>query len=232
MPCGSVSPDSRVVTVAVPAASGRSSMILPSSGALTRRSPSGVQASIRASGTRAHTRAVQPDGTVSVCVVDSAPPPSPAGTTSGVWTAPLAPGPPTRGRPRRCRRGRCGERRGRRRHRARLLAGRPGAGRGAPAATTAASTATVKPCRGTVMGTPYCGTVHPSGRSASRAWSMVMPPPCRSSPGTADGKAGSSRAARVTAGPALGARTLPTGCRSGWVAPGGGPCSVRHAAAG
>src|SRR5450755_934648 len=53
----------------------------PLSGTLTRRSPSGVQASIRASGTRAHTRAVQPDGTVRRCGVDSAPPPSPAGTT-------------------------------------------------------------------------------------------------------------------------------------------------------
>ena len=52
-----------------------------SSGVLTRRSPCGVHASIRASGTRAHTRAVQPDGTVSRRGVDSAPPPSPAGTT-------------------------------------------------------------------------------------------------------------------------------------------------------
>jgi hypothetical protein len=43
-----------------------------------------VQASIRAPGTRAHTRAVQPDGTVSRRGVDSTPPPSPAGTTSFV----------------------------------------------------------------------------------------------------------------------------------------------------
>src|ERR1700722_4536402 len=56
-------------------------MMPPLSGTLTRRSSSGVQASIRASGTRAHTRAVQPDGTVRRCGVDSAPPPSPAGTT-------------------------------------------------------------------------------------------------------------------------------------------------------
>ena len=83
-PCGLVSPDSSVVTVAVPAASGRSSTTLPLAGWLTRRSPSGVQASIRASGTRAHTRAVQPACTVSVCGADSAPPPSPAGTTSVV----------------------------------------------------------------------------------------------------------------------------------------------------
>src|SRR6202034_1908024 len=88
MPCGPVSPVSRVVTVAVPAASGRSSMILPSPGALTRRSPPGVQVSIRAPGTRAQTRAVQPAGTVSVCVVDRAPPLSPAGTVSGVLDQP------------------------------------------------------------------------------------------------------------------------------------------------
>ena len=81
MPCGLVRPESRVVTVAVPAASGRSSMTLPSLGVLTRRSPSGVQASIRASSTRAQTRAVQPEGTVSCLGVDSGPAPSPAGTT-------------------------------------------------------------------------------------------------------------------------------------------------------
>src|SRR5580693_8329048 len=80
MPCGPVSPVSRVVTVAVPAPSGRSSMILPPPGSLTRRSPSGVHASIRAPGTRAQTRAVQPTGTVRVCAA----PPSPAGTTRGV----------------------------------------------------------------------------------------------------------------------------------------------------
>jgi hypothetical protein len=52
---------------------------------LTKRSPSGVQASIRASFTRAHTRAVHPAGTVSWRGVDSAPPPSPAGTTRVVF---------------------------------------------------------------------------------------------------------------------------------------------------
>ena len=63
-------------------------MILPPSGSLTRRSPPGVQASIRASGTRAHTRAVQSAGTVSVCGLDSAPLPSPAGTARGVADCP------------------------------------------------------------------------------------------------------------------------------------------------
>src|SRR5271154_7055706 len=55
-------------------------MISPPLGSLTRRSPSGVHASIRAPGTRAQTRAVQPTGTVRVCAA----PPSPAGTTRGV----------------------------------------------------------------------------------------------------------------------------------------------------
>ena len=73
----------------MPAGPGRSSTILPSPGSLTRRSPSGVHASIRAFGTRAHTLAVQPAGTVSVCGVDSAPPPSPGGTTKGVVVRPV-----------------------------------------------------------------------------------------------------------------------------------------------
>src|SRR6202042_831790 len=92
MPWGLVSPVSRVFTVAVPAAPGRSSTIFPSPGALTRRSPSGVQASILAPGTRAHTRAVQPAGTVRLWVVDSAPPRSGAGTMSGVLDRPAATG--------------------------------------------------------------------------------------------------------------------------------------------
>src|ERR1700761_4897678 len=64
---------------------------------LTSRSPSGVQASTRASGTRATTRAVQPGGTVSRCGVDSAPPPSPAGTTSVVVDTAAADGPVVEG---------------------------------------------------------------------------------------------------------------------------------------
>src|SRR6185437_7469345 len=82
MPCGEVSPDSRVVIVAVPDLPGCSSLIRPRLGWLTSRSPAGVHASIRASGTRAQTWAVQPDGTVSARGVDSAPPFSPAGTAS------------------------------------------------------------------------------------------------------------------------------------------------------
>ena len=41
----------------------------------------GVHASIRAPGTRAHTRAVHPGGTISVRGVENAPPPSPGGMT-------------------------------------------------------------------------------------------------------------------------------------------------------
>ena len=46
-------------------------MILPSSGSLTNRSPSGLHASIRASGTRAQTLAFQPAGTVKVRCVEN-----------------------------------------------------------------------------------------------------------------------------------------------------------------
>src|SRR6185437_7680526 len=82
MPCGEVSPDSRVVIVAVPDLPGCSSLTRPRLGWLTSRSPAGVHASIRASGTRAQAWAVQPAGMVSVRGVDSAPPFSPAGTAS------------------------------------------------------------------------------------------------------------------------------------------------------
>jgi len=63
-------------------------MILPPPGSLTSGSPQGVHVSIRAPGTRAHTRAVQPAGTISVCGADSAPPPSPAGPASSVAELP------------------------------------------------------------------------------------------------------------------------------------------------
>src|SRR5690349_11920177 len=53
----------------------------PRPGWLTSRSPSGVQVSIRALGTRAHTRAVHPGGTVTVRGVANTPPPSPGGMT-------------------------------------------------------------------------------------------------------------------------------------------------------
>jgi hypothetical protein len=66
--------------VAVPPAPGRSSVTLPEPGWLTSRSPCGVHASNRAPGTRAHTFAVHPGGTVSVRGVDSWPPLSPGGT--------------------------------------------------------------------------------------------------------------------------------------------------------
>jgi hypothetical protein len=68
--------------VAVPPGPGMSSATRPAPGWLTSRSPPGVQASIRAPGTRAHTRAVQPAGTWSVRGTASAPPPSPGGTDS------------------------------------------------------------------------------------------------------------------------------------------------------
>src|ERR1700688_3983646 len=60
-------------------------------GTLTSRSPPGAHASIRAAGTRAHTSAVHPAGTISVRRIDSDPPPLPAGT---VRATPAPPAPP------------------------------------------------------------------------------------------------------------------------------------------
>src|ERR1700760_5171614 len=71
-----------VCSVAVPWPFGRSSVTVPSLGWLTSRSPCGVQASMRASGTLAQTEADQPRGRVRVRAVENAPPPRPAGTCS------------------------------------------------------------------------------------------------------------------------------------------------------
>jgi hypothetical protein len=81
MPCGEVSPDSRVLVLAACLAPGLSSTMRPLAGSLTSKSPSGVQVSIRASGTLAQTRAVHPVGTFTVRGAANAPPPRPGGTT-------------------------------------------------------------------------------------------------------------------------------------------------------
>ena len=155
-------------------------MILPSAGTATRRFPSGVHASIRAPGTRAQTRAVQPAGTDSVCAVDSAPPPSPAGTTRGVldrpagaWTAGATADADDAG------------------------AGDEGAAAPGPCAwpadpehataaavTAAATSAVVKPRQGTVMGSPSraaadSGACTRRGSSSRRHWPMVWRSPGR-----------------------------------------------------
>src|SRR5580704_5307602 len=174
MPWGLVSPVSRVFTVAVPAAPGRSSTIFPSPGALTRRSPSGVQASILAPGTRAHTRAVQPAGTVSLWVVDSAPPRSGAGTMSGVLDRPAATGSggDTAGGP------------------DDADAGDEGAAAGcwpeepehavAAATTATPATATVKPRRGTCMGPRISRPPGADGDALEAAQHEQLPPGRRS----------------------------------------------------
>src|SRR6185437_14083408 len=81
MPCGESSPDSRVLVLAACLVPGFSSTMRPLAGSLTSRSPSGVQASIRAPGTLAHTRAVHPVGTNTFRGVANGPPPRPGGTT-------------------------------------------------------------------------------------------------------------------------------------------------------
>ena len=77
---------------AVPPDRGTSSTTRPLPGTLTSRSPSGVQAPIRAPGTRAHTRAVHPSGTFSRRGTENALPPSPGGTTRFVHDPAANPG--------------------------------------------------------------------------------------------------------------------------------------------
>src|SRR6185437_3923470 len=82
MPCGVLSPVSRVRVWAAWPAPGRSSTIRPLEGSLTSRSPSGVQASMRASGTLAQTLAFHLVGTVTLRGVLNGVAPRPLGTVS------------------------------------------------------------------------------------------------------------------------------------------------------
>src|SRR5579863_7104723 len=90
MPCGEFSPDSRVLVLAACLAPGFSSTMRRPAGSLTSRSPSGVQASIRAPGTLAHTRAVHPVGTNTFRCVANGPPPRPGGTARVTLDRPAA----------------------------------------------------------------------------------------------------------------------------------------------
>src|SRR5206468_2452439 len=90
MPWGEFSPDSRVLVLAAWLVPGFSSTMRPLAGSLTSRSPSGVQASMRAPGTLAQTRAVHPVGTNIFRGVTSAPPPRPGGTTRMILDRPGA----------------------------------------------------------------------------------------------------------------------------------------------